>query len=381
MLTADDLRPRFTALTAHLRAHHGIWHPRPFTALPPPWAAELPELAAGVEAGVDPATIEPLRTWLAEAERLAEVGPLPATALPRRAHLERHVPGRKLAQVEGFLGVVLDRFPGPRRWLDWCGGKGHLGRSLAAVTGASVRVLDHDAALCAAGQRMAVGLDVELVQADALAPAAAEHVTGRVALALHACGELHVALLRLAPADGLAFAPCCYARGAGARHQPLSAAGRAAELALDAHDLSLPGRDDVVATARARRVRDRARARRLGFDLLQREVTGVDAYRSVPPFPNAWLDLDFAAFCHRAAELVGLTLPPDLDLAPYAVAGEARLLRVQRYEAVRRPFAAALELWLVLDRALALAEEGRRVEVGRFCPRSVTPRNLMVIAR
>lgn len=45
--------------------------------------------------------------------------------------------------------------------------------------------------------------------------------------------------------------------------------------------------------------------------------------------------------------------------------------------AVRRP----LEVWLVLDMALGLAGEGYEVEVGEFCGRELTPRNLLIRAR
>ena len=40
----------------------------------------------------------------------------------------------------------------------------------------------------------------------------------------------------------------------------------------------------------------------------------------------------------------------------------------------------ALELWLVLDRALYLGEHGYSVSVGTFCERRLTPRNLMIRA-
>jgi hypothetical protein len=37
-------------------------------------------------------------------------------------------------------------------------------------------------------------------------------------------------------------------------------------------------------------------------------------------------------------------------------------------------------MWLVLDRALYLTEQGYNVEVGSFCEPALTPRNLMVLA-
>ena len=38
-------------------------------------------------------------------------------------------------------------------------------------------------------------------------------------------------------------------------------------------------------------------------------------------------------------------------------------------------------MWLVLDLALGLEEAGFEVQVGTFCDRELTPRNLMVLAQ
>ena len=49
-------------------------------------------------------------------------------------------------------------------------------------------------------------------------------------------------------------------------------------------------------------------------------------------------------------------------------------------ELVRHLFRRPLELWLVLDRALFLQEQGYRVELREFCPRHLTPRNILIHA-
>ena len=57
------------------------------------------------------------------------------------------------------------------------------------------------------------------------------------------------------------------------------------------------------------------------------------------------------------------------------------MLVVTALDLVRHQFRRLLELWLVLDRALYLAEQGYRVEVGEFCSRELSPRNLLIDAR
>ncbi|MGO1269422.1 MAG: SAM-dependent methyltransferase, partial [Pseudomonas bubulae] len=62
-------------------------------------------------------------------------------------------------------------------------------------------------------------------------------------------------------------------------------------------------------------------------------------------------------------------------------AGRERLAQVRNLELVRGLFRRPLELWLVLDRALYLEENGYAVQVGEFCDSQLTPRNLMVLAQ
>ena len=124
-------------------------------------------------------------------------------------------------QIEAFATAA----PAPERpVLDWCGGKGHLGRLLALHWRTPVTTLEIDPALCAAGEALAErqALDHEFLVADALT---AEIPAGRHAVALHACGELHRRLIEGAADAGLAgldVAPCCYHRGIADAYRPLS---------------------------------------------------------------------------------------------------------------------------------------------------------------
>ena len=76
----------------------------------------------------------------------------------------------------------------------------------------------------------------------------------------------------------------------------------------------------------------------------------------------------------------GMGLPAGLDYAALLAQGERRFGDVARMELVRHLFRRPLEIWLLLDRALFLEEQGYRVEVGTFCPKPMTPRNLLIRA-
>ncbi|EIK67192.1 hypothetical protein PseBG33_0335 [Pseudomonas synxantha BG33R] len=393
-MRAKDVEARFQALDAFLIEYQGLWRPRPFTQLQLPWETEHPELSqwlrrrslAEAEAShnqpYDLPAPAPFPQLAAHALRLSTVDKLPTHTLePARHRLNVDVPGRKWQQIEAF-GAALTFAQTPAHWLDWCAGKGHLGRRLLQP-GQRLTCLEYDPALIASGQALSDhhSLPAAHCLQDVMTDVAIdpEHTP----VALHACGDLHVRLLQLASAAGckqLALAPCCYNRINAERYQALSAAGRASLLPLSIDDLGLPLSETVTAGNRVRQQRDTSMARRLGFDRLQRQLRGCDDYLPTPSLPTSWLDKSFADYCRELANLKNLSTG-EQDWPALEAHGWQRLAEVRNLELVRGLFRRPLEMWLVLDRALFLSEQGYNVEVGTFCEPTLTPRNLMVLAQ
>ena len=393
----DQLLPRFQALDHFLRQHHALWHPRPFTRLHLPWETSHPQLADWLRARtLDDAELAhnqphsvpapaPYPQLAAEALTLSTVGDLSTIALaPAAARLNTDVPGRKWQQIEAFASH-LDFARRPGHWLDWCAGKGHLGRRLLQPD-LQLTCLEYDPALVAAGEQLSQHhhlLASHQLQDVMAADAATRLTPAHTPVALHACGDLHVRLMQLASAAGcpqLAIAPCCYNRTGGPHYQALSTAARASGLHLDLDDLGLPLSETVTAGNRVRRQRDQSMARRLGFDLLQRQLRQTDDYLPTPSLPSAWLQKPFADYCHDLAALKGLAINSTPDWDALEAAGWQRLAEVRNLELLRNLFRRPLELWLVLDRALYLREQGYNVRLGTFCARHLTPRNLLLLA-
>ena len=164
-MPARDVEARFQALDAFLTEHQGLWRPRPFTHRQLPWEHQHPELAqwlrrrslADAESSHNqphelPAPA-PFPQLAAQALRLSAVDKLPTQPLaPARHRLNVDVPGRKWQQIEAF-GAALRFAQTPRHWLDWCAGKGHLGRRLLH-TGQQLTCLEYDPALISSGQAL-----------------------------------------------------------------------------------------------------------------------------------------------------------------------------------------------------------------------------------
>ena len=397
VLTGEELLARFTALDTFLTVHQALWKPRPFTHLQLPWETSCPELATWLRgrsleeaesAHNHPALVDapqPFASLAAMSLALSALDEVPAHALKAPAHrLNVDVPGRKWQQIEAFASR-LQFADASRHWLDWCSGKGHLGRRLLQ-TGQQLTCLEYDPALVASGQALsqrhrlnALHVEQDVLAADAAALLEAQHTP----VALHACGDLHVRLIQLASAVGckqLAIAPCCYNRISLTPYSPMSAAAQRSDLQLSLDDLGLPMSETVTAGARVRRQRDTTMARRLGFDLLQRQLRGVDAYLPTPSLPSAWLEKPFAEYCQHLADLKELSTIGTENWPALEAAGWQRLAQVRNLELLRGLFRRPLELWLVLDRALFLQEKGYTVRLGTFCETSLTPRNILLLA-
>ncbi|MVW74478.1 methyltransferase [Pseudomonas xionganensis] len=398
MTSATALQQQFIALDAFLHTHQALWQPRPFTHHPQlPWEHQHPELGRWLRArSLEQAEVThnqpyqlhapaPFPELAVQAQALSKLPDLPHHAgktLPARFSVD--VPGRKWQQIEAFASC-LSFSQTPQHWLDWCAGKGHLGR-LLAHDGGALTCLEHDPHLVEDGARLSkkLGIQAQHIQQDVLADDASQqlHAT-HSPVALHACGDLHIRLLQLASQAGcrqLAVSPCCYNRTIATTYQPLSIQAARAQLQLNRDDLALPLSETVTASARTRRQRDQSMAWRLGFDLLQRQLRGVDQYLPTPSLAPAWLHRSFAEYCHHLAALKQLPAPGQQNWPQLEQQGWQRLAEVRNLELLRGLFRRPLEAWLLLDRALYLQEQGYRVRLGQFCPSQLTPRNLLILA-
>jgi len=393
-----ELVERLQALGAQLCAHDTLWRANAFREPHPAWERDHPALSRALRGlsldsarsmHADPLGAQdwlsrwlPVEEWSAPAQ-MPGLATRPQSAWPRA--IERAVPGRKWQQIQAFLAAVEDSgLP----CVDWCAGKGHLARALSAQWGArAVSALERDEALVAAGRDLArrAALPVTMQPCDVHDAGVQQYLhPGVHALALHACGDLHARLLRLCVVSGVTAvdcAPCCYHLCRDEIHAPWSRVARARDPGLKRTDLRTAVQETVTAPAHARRQRERLQQWQLGFDLLQRELRGVDAYLALAPLTLAARVERFMDYCRAVAGRAGIELPPGLDFERFERGGVERFREVTALDLLRHSWRRPMESWLVLDRGAYLQEHGYRVEVGAFCERRCSPRNLMISAR
>lgn len=384
-----------------LREQMSLWRPNAFHLLQLPWEPALPALSTALralslqKAEQLAADEQSLAQWLAPylpfaPELIARCQvPLHAEFRDSESWPEpRDVPGRKWSQIKAFLSALPDcALPA----LEWCAGKGHLGRGYSRIAGAAVTGLEWNAALVADGNEISrrESLPVQLHDVDVLTTAGIDAISSQhQVLALHACGDLHLQLLQAAVEQrpqAVALAPCCYQLARrflddSGCYVPLSIEAKVNDLRLSVADLHTAVQESVTSAPRIVTQSRHMRAWRLGFDRLQRELRGIDDYLPTPSLPLSVLRDGFEKFCRQLADHHRLELPNAIDLAKYEAVGGERLREVTALDLVRQLFRRPLELWLVLDRALWLQQNGFDVSLGRFCPRPLTPRNLLIRA-
>lgn len=385
-------RDHFTELDQQLLRHRLWWQFEPFHHRHIPWTEQYADLTTALLvlsdaelsslAGDLPALARWLSPWLDDGLRLLELSKLPRLARRGLAIAERldyAVPGRKWQQICAFAASLP---PAPSN-LEWCAGKGHLGRLMAVADHCQVLGLEWQQGLCEEGHQLArrAGADMRFIQADAFSTAAGEavHQCDR-AVALHACGALHQVLMRhwvASQSCEISLSPCCYHLIAEPDYQPMSALANTSTLVLSQSNLRFCVQETVTAAGAVRRRGDREVLWRLAFDEWQREQRGIDDYLPLPNVPKKLLVGGFADFARWAARQKQLNWSGASE-KPWLEVAAQRLGRVRRMELVRSLFRRPLELWLALDRVLYLQDHGAEVAIGEFCERRLTPRNILI---
>ena len=367
--------------------------------LPVPWEAAQPELSSALrrlspnelsEAEADPvnflrrkAVASHITDELTQLTVMPALNSGPVTAGVRPSGVD----DRKWRQIAYFNAVLSTRrIPHVEQWVDWCAGKGHLGTALHERVHQPVTCVELNESLVVRGnERMRrTGQAVAFVRSDVLSDNLSATLTAETGVAaLHACGHLNSRLFELARQfrpTFMAVVPCCYQRIDGMRFSPLSAAGKKTGLEFTRHQLRLPALDEVKTSPGRREFRRREMAFRLGVDLLFREASGNIVYTPLGKIPPNVVRGSFQSFAKFAANKMVQSLPLQVRWQAAEKAGWRQYQLVSALSISRQLFRRAIEVWLFLDRVAFLEESGYSVQYGEFCPREITPRNLMLLA-
>lgn len=319
-----------------------------------------------------------------------------------------HVDNLSIVSAQDFTKTQDQPVDKTTQVLEWCAGKGHLGRLIAFEQqlggqeswdkpsqdkpsenkqNYQITSLEWQQSLCEKGQQQAEKhqLPQSFIHGDAFSEAAGQLLTEDThAIALHACGDLHCQLIHHVSqqkAKSVLIVPCCYHLIRSEGYYPLSKQAQQSDIQLSKQDLKIPLQETVTGGQRIGNLRDIELHWRMAFDELQREQQQCNQYQPLPTLPKNLLTGEFKYFIHWAIENRQLNISVDkLNLDHYLEKGQQRVQQIRRMELVQHLFRRPLELWLILDRAMALEEAGFHVELTEFCQKNLTPRNILIKA-
>ncbi|WP_169337470.1 methyltransferase [Psychromonas hadalis] len=297
--------------------------------------------------------------------------------------LSTGIKGRKWSQISAFA----DQVESDLNIIEWCAGKGHLGRLISWQKKLPVLSIEWQQTLCDVGESQAKKQQVQQIfkQADVLKGQADSCInTGSHVISLHACGDLHLHLIKLAKQkkpQQLTISPCCYHLTEQSIYQPCSLLAKKSSLILSKQILKLAVSKQITTGKRQSRLSETEVLWRLAFDECQKYCLQTERYCPLPSFPKKLLTGEFKAFVLWAMHKKSLTFTLPEMLQPFLVLAESRLKKVRRMELISQFFVRPLELWLVYDRVLALQESGYQVKLSTFCASQITPRNLLIEAQ
>ncbi|MCK8499507.1 methyltransferase [Myxococcus fulvus] len=399
-----DFQARLEALTHQLRPWSALWSrsilqgwPESGAAYPEDWRAYARSLDEAGERSLDQGALQgvPPPSLGALLGSLQEL-----TALPW--HDGRHpltvtetqgLSDKKTHELERVLALLGPRTRFIQQAVDIGGGMGHLARLCARTFGWTFHSIDRDAALQDKGRqwlkrtRSPVGGPLSFIQAsveDGSQPRLDPLFSGpdRASIGLHTCGPL--ALTQIRKSQGAGFIlniGCCYDKLEVPRDYPVSRVGREHPLPFTPHALALTTRGRPRKTEAEFARMKQVYAWRFAFHLLSKRRFPERDFVRAGDAPRALYDGPFAIYALDRLERLGLSsgmTEAELDAFEVSVRAETRDLLLCHL--LRDRFARALEVVLLLDRAMFLEELGFQVELLQLFEPDVSPRNLALIA-
>lgn len=406
-MTHAEISDLFQRLDACLWQYKALWQLVPFAEQQVPWQQQYPELYQTLMtmpeqevkalSQADDVSGSPCLAWLPELAALFRSPLLQKVSSNQQPDpvapfwLAQGIKGRKLTQITRFVSA-LPVHSEQTELLEWCAGKGHLGRLAAYVKKQKCTSLEWQLNLCQAGEQAAAQHSIaqSFVHLDVLQQNAQPYIHSQSGvMALHACGQLHQTCITQAvkaKAAWLTISPCCYHLVPDKHYQAMSKLGKASVLSLSKLDLKLPLQQLVTGGNRQRQLREKELCWRLAFSHYCQLLRVSQEYVSLPNFPKALLAGEYRDFVLWAIEAKKqsrqpLQVPFSPAVLPQSIQlAQAQLPVLERIELIRSLFRRPLELWLLLDKALFLIENGYQIAVEQFCDFKVTPRNYLLRA-
>ncbi|ATB33614.1 methyltransferase [Melittangium boletus] len=399
-----NFRDRLEALTLLLRPWSELWSrsilqnwPESGAAYPDSWLSYAESLDEAGERRLDEGALpgappQSLQSLLLALHALTE--------LPWHQGVQRlavadaqGLNAKKIHEVERVLALLEPRTRTIRQAVDIGGGMGHLARLCVKSFNWTFHSIDRDAALQEKGRdwlRRARTLPrdklcfIHTSVEDGPQPAIDPLFSGResASMGLHTCGPLALTQIRKSQDAGLLLNfGCCYDKLDAARDLPVSRFGEAHRLPFTRHALFLATRGRRDKTEAEFALMKRVYGQRFALDLLLRRRFPERGFVRAGDAPKALYAESFAVYARDRLDRLGLDVGmTEAELNSFEASVRSETRRIFLCHLLRDRFARALEVVILLDRAILLEEMGFQVELLQVFDPRLSPRNIALIA-
>jgi hypothetical protein len=329
-----------------------------------------------------------------EATRPLLVFPASTSTTPLPENKTLHMTAKKQHEIAAILPFLATQITalGIERAVDIGGGVGHLARTLMTQLHLPMVSIDRDASLQSMGRSLLTKMKLSdaplrFVNAEMQTTPQDEvdaHFAGAcLSIGLHTCGPLAWTHLKKSQTSRavLNFG-CCYDRMDVARDCQQS-------LVAQRHPLPWTSFALFLATRGRRRsfqelaMQERVNTYRLALHLFLQEEGLAHGFMAVGDAPRAAYDHGFVAYVENRFRHLQLDFSRHEQRAALFVERPDIKRSMREFfviNVVRNAFSRPLEVLLLLDRALWMAEQGHEVELRQFFDHSISPRNLGLFA-
>ncbi len=328
------------------------------------------------------------------------------TTLPRKkASIDHHynqadaffgVRGKKRYEI-ATLAPILKEFKHDfrfKRLIDIGGGQGHLGRVISKHFGVETLSVDRDPHLLNLGIKNVNRLQHRVLPAGAASINFKELYikdgdtlpdcfdSDSFILGLHTCGDLSCSLMDFATqasSKGLLSFGCCYHK------MNLNSDGRAKngpiDLPLNTHALTLATRGHRSDSREAFDLKLQVKRHRYALHLFHYHERGIQRFYPMGETKAKEYTGPFSDYAQPRLEAYQIAATTDELENFYQQDWVIALYQKMTYaNLIRWQFGRAVELFILLDRALKLERQGFKVEMGTYFNELKSPRNIGILA-
>lgn len=399
-----NLQERLSALTDLLRPWSELWSrsilqnwPEAGAAYPESWLPYAESLDEEGERRLDDGELpgKPPRSLHSLVLELREL-----TALPWHEGVQRlttadaqGLNAKKVHEIERVLSLLGPRIKTIRQAVDIGGGMGHLARLCVRTFDWTFHSIDRDAALQEKGRewlRRARDLPREKLCFihSSVEDRPQSEIDGlfsgqnRASIGLHTCGALALTQIRKSQKAGLLLSfGCCYDQMEATRDYPVSHFGKTHALPITRRALFLATRGRHHKSETEFALMKRVYAQRFALHLLLRRKFPSLGFVRAGDAPKRLYAESFAVYARDRLDRlrldVGMT---EAELDAFELSARPETRRIFLCHLLRDRFARALELVILLDRALLLEEMGFQAELLQVFEPRLSPRNIALIA-